>query len=412
MKRTLKQSLVLSAGAILGIAIVVGGNAVAQEGPGAPAAAGRPAAAGAPGARPGAEAPRPPARPPANYNLNDPAPQDPVLKGAIDLHAHLDPDTNGPSYGQAARSLDVLDEARRATESGMRGFMIMGEHMDDTGQLAYLVRKLYPNLEVFGGMANNLMVGDKVNPWAVIHMTEMKGGYGRIVELSTWDSEWSYHTVANYQTTLAPERLKYFKNPYMPIAICKDGSAFWANYPKPCADGDLLPEVKQVLQIIASKRTRESNGQLILETGHSSQPEGMMLIKAALAAGVNTIINSHPQLQGYTPEQIGEAARLGPGHVWEEFTWQFGSPGSRPDAIKYVVDSIRAAGVEHAFVDSDAGQAGQVFPPDALAMAANVLRANGFTEHELDLLFKINPAKILGIKPPTLEQMGEGPTGQ
>jgi hypothetical protein len=72
-------------------------------------------------------------------------------------------------------------------------------------------------------MANNLIVGDKVNPWAVIHMTEMKGGYGRIVELSTWDSEWSYHTVANYQSTLAPLRAKFFKNPFMPIARCKDG---------------------------------------------------------------------------------------------------------------------------------------------------------------------------------------------
>ncbi|HEU4691932.1 MAG TPA: hypothetical protein VFS23_26400, partial [Vicinamibacterales bacterium] len=37
---------------------------------------------------------------------------------------------------------------------------------------------------------------------------------------------------------------------------------------------------------------------------------------------------------------------------------------------------------------------------DALANAAKALRANGFTERELDLLFKINPAKILGIAPP------------
>ncbi len=408
MKRALRQSVVLCAGAMLGIALVMGGNATAQQqGKGAARGAGaegRPAAAGAP-----AEGP---ARRPTYYTLNDPVPQDPALKGTIDLHAHLDPDSNGPSYGQAARSLDVLDQAKRATEAGMRGFMIMGEHMDDTGQLAYLVRKLYPNLEVFGGMANNLIVGDKVNPWAVIHMTEMKGGYGRIVELSTWDSEWSYHTVKNYQSTLAPERLKYFKNPYVPIATCKDGTAFWANYPKPCADGDLLPEVKQVLQIIATRRTRESNGQLILETGHSSQPEGVMLIKAALAAGVNTIVNSHPRLQGYTPQQVKQAAMLGPGHVWEEFTWQFGEPSATPEDVQWYVDAIRAAGVEHSFVSSDAGQAGTAYPPDALAMAARVLRAHGFTEHELDLLFKINPAKILGITPPTLAQMGEGPTSQ
>jgi hypothetical protein len=29
-----------------------------------------------------------------------------------------------------------------------------------------------------------------------------------------------------------------------------------------------------------------------------------------------------------------------------------------------------------------------------------LLRANGFTERELDLLFKINPAKILGLPLP------------
>lgn len=400
MKKALAQTIVLGAGAVLGVAIMIGGpSATAQEGGrgGAPAAEGRGA----------------PARGRATYySLNDPVPQDPALKGAIDLHAHLDPDSNGSSYGQAARSLDVFDEAKRAQEAGMRGFVIMGEHMDDTGQLAYLARKLYPGLEIFGGMANNLIVGDKLNPWAVIHMTEMKGGYGRIVELSTWDSEWSYHTVGNYQATLAPLRAKYFKNPYMPIATCKDGSAFWAKYPTPCADGDLLPETKQILQIIATQRTRETNGQLILETGHSSPAEGFMLIKEALKAGVNTIINSHPRLQGYTVEQVKEAANLGPGHVWEEFTWQFGQPGARPEDVKWYMDSIRAAGVEHSFVDSDAGQAGTVYPPDALAMDARVLRANGFTEHEIDLLFKINPAKILGLTPPTLEQMGQGATGR
>jgi hypothetical protein len=343
MNKALAQAIVLGAGAVLGVAILIDGgtSAAAQEG----------RRGGGPG--PAAEGARGEGRGPAGratfYSLNDPAPRDPVLKGAIDLHAHLDPDSNGPSYGQAARSLDVLDQAKRATESGMRGFVIMGEHMDDTAQMAYLVRKLYPTLEVFGGMANNLIVGDKVNPWAVIHMTEMKGGYGRIVELSTWDSEWSYHTVANYQANLAPLRAKYFKNPYVPIAICKDGSAFWAKYPR---------------------------------------------------------------LQGYTVEQVKQAAELGPGHVWEEFTWQFGQPTARPEDVKWYVDAIRAAGVEHSFVDSDAGQAGTVYPPDALALAAQKLRANGFTERELDLLFKINPAKILGLTPPTLEQMGQGATSK
>ena len=50
-------------------------------------------------------------------------------------------------------------------------------------------------------------------------------------------------------------------------------------------------------------------------------------------------------------------------------------------------------------MSSDTGQLNSNWQPDALANAAKALRANGFTERELDLLFKINPAKILGIAP-------------
>ena len=44
---------------------------------------------------------------------------------------------------------------------------------------------------------------------------------------------------------------------------------------------------------------------------------------------LTTIINSHPRLQGYTPQQVKQAAMAGPGHVWEEFTWQFGQPSAK-----------------------------------------------------------------------------------
>ena len=84
MRKALTQTVVLGAGALLGIAMMLGGtSATAQEG----------RRGGGPG--PAAEAGRGEGRGPAGratfYSLNDPAPRDPVLKGAIDLHAHLDP---------------------------------------------------------------------------------------------------------------------------------------------------------------------------------------------------------------------------------------------------------------------------------------------------------------------------------
>jgi hypothetical protein len=323
----------------------------------------------------------------ASYSLNDPVPNEPALKGAIDMHAHQDPDSFGPSYGQAARSIDALDLYTRAKAAGMRGFVIK-EHLDQSAGLAYYMRKLHPDFEFFGGMGSNLTTGTKVNPWAITHMAEMKGGWGRIVWMPSWDSENSIHKLPR-------------KPPgYVAVAECK-GLPFWVNYPKPCEGGELLPEVKEALQLIAKTKTRDSNGDLILATGHNSGPEVKLLVKEAVRVGVKHIIITHPLLDivDMTPAEIKETVAMGP-EIYAEFTSQFGNPGARPEMVKQYVEGIRAAGVEHAFVSSDTGQLNSNWQPDALANCAKVLRANGFTEHELDLLLKINPAKMLGIAPP------------
>jgi len=323
----------------------------------------------------------------ASYSLTDPVPNEPALKGAIDMHAHQDPDSFGPSYGQAARSIDALDLYMRAKAAGMRGFVIK-EHLDQSAGLAYYMRKLHPDFEFFGGMGSNLTTGTKVNPWAITHMAEMKGGWGRIVWMPSWDSENSIHKLPR-------------KPPgYVAVAECK-GLPFWINYPKPCEGGELLPEVKEALQIIAKTKTRDSNGDLILATGHNSGPEVKLLVKEAVRVGVKHVIITHPLLDivDMTPAEIKETVAMGP-EIYAEFTSQFGNPGARPEVVKQYVEGIRAAGVEHAFVSSDTGQLNSNWQPDALANCAKVLRANGFNEHELDLLLKINPAKILGISPP------------
>src|SRR5688572_5929241 len=324
----------------------------------------------------------------ANYSLNDPVPNSPGMNGAITMHPHQDPDSWGPSYRQAARSIDALDLYTRAKAAGMRGFIIKG-HLDQTAGLAYYLRKLHPDFEIFGGMGSNLTTGTKVNPWAITHMAEIKGGWGRIVWMPSWDSENSVHKL--------PRR----PPAYVAVAECK-GLPFWINYPKPCPDGgELLPEVKEAMQIIAKTKTRDSNGDLILATGHNSPAEVKLMVKEAVRVGVKHIIITHPLLDivDMTAAEIKETVAMGP-EIYAEFTSQFGNPNARPEVVKLHIEGIRAAGVEHAFISSDTGQLNSNWQPDALANCAKVLRANGFTEAELDLLFKINPAKILGIAPP------------
>src|SRR5690606_4444889 len=110
---------------------------------------------------------------------------DPVLQGAIDVHAHLDPDGFGP--GNNGRGYDVLEMAEMARATGMRGFVIK-QHYDQSADSAYLLRELYPDLEVFGGIGTNFATGG-LNPAAIRQMAEVKGGWGRIVWMPTWDAK-------------------------------------------------------------------------------------------------------------------------------------------------------------------------------------------------------------------------------
>jgi hypothetical protein len=58
---------------------------------------------------------------------------DRVLDGALDLHAHVDPDGYGPF--NSGRSIDYLDLAELASAAGMRGFVIK-QHYDQTADSA------------------------------------------------------------------------------------------------------------------------------------------------------------------------------------------------------------------------------------------------------------------------------------
>src|SRR5215472_10265298 len=91
-----------------------------------------------------------------------------TLNGAIDMHAHSDPDGT-------ARSIDAIDLAKLAKSRGMRA-IVLKNHYEPTASLAYIVRKEVPGIEVFGGISLDLTVGG-VNAAAVEWMTSVKGGY-------------------------------------------------------------------------------------------------------------------------------------------------------------------------------------------------------------------------------------------
>src|SRR3990172_9227265 len=138
------------------------------------------------------------------------------LTGVIDIHAHADPDDSS----KRPRSIDVIDLAKLAKDRGMRGF-VLKNHYESTAGMAYAVRKAVPGIEVFGMVVLNRQVGG-INLAAVEYMAKTKGGWGGIVSIPTEDAE---------------NEVRYEKatRPFVPIA----------------RNGQLLPEVKEVLTLIA-----------------------------------------------------------------------------------------------------------------------------------------------------------------
>lgn len=274
------------------------------------------------------------------------------LEGVVDLHVHFAPDV-------VARSVDAVELARIAHARGMRA-IVLKNHYEATVTPAYLARKQNPGIEVFGSITLNRSVGG-VNPAAVERMIQVEGNLGKVVWMPTNDAE---------------NQVRHGKadRPFVPIS----------------RNGQLLPEVKQVLDLIAKNS-------LVLGTGHSSAEEDLLLIREAKSRGVRWIMATHPMTApvGMSLEQMKEAALLG---AFIEFPANTVIGNGATLSAQKVVEAIRAIGPEHCILSSDLGQAGNPLPPDGLAQFFEVLQKSGLSVSDIDKMAKENPARILGFR--------------
>ena len=274
------------------------------------------------------------------------------LTGVIDIHAHSGPDST-------ARSIDAVDLARLAKERGMRG-LVLKNHYESTAALAYVVRQAVPGLEVFGGIDLNRSVGG-INPAAIERMVLMKGGFGRVVWMPTFDAE---------------NQVRYSKENRPFVSVSKNGQ--------------LLPEVQQAIALIAKN-------QLTLETGHSSPEEGLMIVKEGRRQGVQHMVVTHAMQAPVKMSipQMKDAAAQG---AFIEFVYG-GLIGRNPELhIADFTKAIREIGPASCILSSDLGQPGNPLHPDGLAAFFEALRKEGFSQADIDLMSQTNPARALGLQ--------------
>ena len=274
-----------------------------------------------------------------------------TLDGVVDIHAHCDPDS-------MPRSIDAIDLAKLARDRGMR-CLVLKNHYEPTASLAYITRKVAPGIELFGGIALNRTVGG-VNPAAVERMTHVKGGYGRVVWMPTFDAE---------------NQVRYSKENRPFVSVSKNGA--------------LLPEVREVIGIIARNH-------LTLATGHSSPEEDLMLIREAKRAGVEHVVVTHAMLPPVrmSVAQMKQAAALG---AYSEFVYNaLIGPNKAFDIPEYAA-AIRAVGPANCIISSDLGQAGNPLHPDGLLAFFKALREQRFSIQEIERMAKKNPSTLLGL---------------
>jgi hypothetical protein len=264
---------------------------------------------------------------------------------------HCDPDS-------MPRSVNALDTARMARDRGLRA-IVLKNHYQPTAQLAYAVEKVTPGLRVFGGIALNRAVGG-LNPVAVENMARTKGAHGKVVWMPSFDAE--------NQVRKSGE-----SRPFVPVAKA----------------GQLLPETGAILDLIAKH-------DLVLATGHSSPEEVLLLVRAARDRGIRGILVTHATLGpvNMTVDQMREAGRAG---AKLEFVLNAVVGRGQEDTLKRFAEAIRAVGPQHCILSSDLGQPGNPLHADGLAAFIEGLRKHGFTSEELDLMTKVNPARLLGL---------------
>jgi len=213
---------------------------------------------------------------------------------------------------------------------------------------------------VFGGIDLNLTVGG-MNAIAVEHMTQVAGGWGRLVWMSTFDAE---------------NQVRFSKENRPFVSVSRNG--------------ELLPETKAVIAAIAKHN-------LVMATGHVSPSEALLLLREGRRQGTAHMVVTHAMNPPVSMNiaQMQEAASQG---AFIEFVGGSLADSDANARLDRFADAIRKVGPQFCILSSDLGQKNNALPVDGYAAFLQAIRARGLSEHDLNVMSKDNPATLLGLR--------------
>lgn len=276
------------------------------------------------------------------------------LEGVIEMHVHCAPDV-------VPRKVHALDFARDCRERGYAAILLKCHHFN-TNEMASVIRKEVPGIEVFGSIALNETYGKKLNLFAARQALAMTDGLCRCVWLPT-------------QSAAAAMREKG-----------RDGGI-------PVVDehGKVLPEVVKLMELCAEK-------DVILASGHAAPDELVAMSRKAREVGFRKFVCTHCTSQKqhvFTADQAKICLENG---AWlEHSTLNYYTQPGKEALFERIVEYIRFD-PEHQFVDTDLGKPECPHPCDGMAEFLALLRnRGGFSPAQIRTVTHDVPSHLLGI---------------
>ena len=291
-----------------------------------------------------------------------------LVRGAYDPHVHVAPDF-------APRRITDLELAQRCLDLGLAGFGLKS-HYTATAERAAVVSAAVPGVRALGTITLNHSVGG-LNATAV-EVAARQGA--RIVWLPTVSSENEFGEVA----AADPDG----KVPVWVRFELELRAAGVRPQPVPVIDsaGAPLPELLDVLAVVARH-------DLVLATGHLSRDEIVTVVDAAVAAGVRTIVVTHPEFPSQRISPVDQQALAERGALMERALTTAYTGKCTWDEV---FAATRAVGARHTVWGSDLGQ--RFNPPveDGLAIMADRFLEAGFSEEEVRIMAVENTRRVAG----------------
>lgn len=297
--------------------------------------------------------------------------EDRLLEGALDIHAHGYPEF---TLGMPPR-VNNLEWARLAAESRMRGFVVKS-HVWPTTAAVHMLRIAQPTLDIFGSITLNPPVGG-LSPVSVEIAAQMGA---KVVWMPTWSA---HHDTPKHSIYL--ERMRPWIRSLDPDRVQGVDSLGILD-----GNGELLPEVRQILEIC-----REYG--MTVASGHLPIQASRVLSREAGALGVRFVL-THP-LSGSVGAPIEDQIEVVANGGMIEHVLIGCMPMHQRADPRLIVEAIEAVGPEHCVMASDAIESWNPPAPEVMRMFIATMLALGVKEDAVHLMTHDNPAAALGLDP-------------